>query len=296
MNTASRLILAFGLAFLAATGFTAAPRAQAQDVQITGPLAGAPAVRRMRIYRDGRFQVQPTFSFTLNDEFVRTMLPGVQIGYHLTDWLGIQAFIDYGLVNLNTGLTDQITKNGQTTDNNRLSLPHAGNFDKQVGQLKFLTGVQATFIPLRGKLSLFQAVFVDTDFYLFGGVAFASVQERANVTTGICKAGSADFDTMACNNSQTATATRMQVAPTFGAGLSMYVTDFMGITLEYRAFPFKWNNSGTDEGGTNEKRQPDKNGEFPDGKIDDADRFFHFNQMFTLGLAFYLPVRSEVTE
>ena len=296
MNTASRLVLAFGLFFVAATGIAVTPRAQAQDVEITGPLAGAPAVRRMRIYRDGRFQVQPTFSFTLNDEFVRTMMPGIQIGYHITDWLGLQAFIDYGAVSLDTGLTDQIKQNGQTTDNNRLSLPQAGNFDKQVGQIKFLTGVQATFIPLRGKLSLFQALFVDTDFYLFGGVAFAQVEERADVTTGICAAGSMDFDTDACNDSQIATAKRIQLAPTFGAGLSMYVTDFMGITLEYRAFPFKWNNSGTDEGGTNENRDSDKNGEFPDGRIDDADRFFHFNQMFTLGLAFYLPVRSEVTE
>jgi outer membrane beta-barrel protein len=296
MNTASRWMIAFALFFAATSGTLDLPRAQAQDVEITGPLAGAPAVRRMRIYRDGRFQLQPVFGFTLNDEFARTMLAGVQIGYHFTDWLGLHGFFQYGLFSLDTGLTDQVGDRGQTTERNRLSLPRPGKFSDQIGRLVFLSGVQATFIPLRGKLSLFQALFVDTDFYLFGGAAFAQVEERADVTTGICVLGATDFNVDACNRSQTARATRIQVAPTFGAGLSMYVTDFMGITLEYRAFPFKWNNSGTDEGGTNASRDADKNGEFPDGRIDDADRFFHFNQMFTLGLAFYLPFHSEVTK
>ena len=88
----------------------------------------------------------------------------------------------------------------------------------------------------------------------------------------------------------------MAIAPTFGVGLSMYFTDYLALTLEYRAFPFKWNTSGTDEGGQNKDRQPDNSGEFPDGQINEADRIFHFNQMFKLGLAFYLPFQGQVTE
>jgi len=293
MNTASRWLLALGL-LVAALGSTA--RVKAQDVEITGPLAGAPAVRKMRIYRDGRFQLQPTFGMTLNDEFSRTMLAGIQIGYHFTDWLGIHGFFDYGLFGIDTTLTDQVSKHGQTTDRNVLSLPSPGKFSDQIGQLKFLSGVQATFIPLRGKLSLFQAIFVDTDFYLFGGAAFAQVQERKDVLAGVCQASATVIASQPCLDSQTLRATRIQVAPTFGAGLSMYITDWVGLTLEYRAFPFKWNTSGTDEGGMNKKRQADKNGEFPDGAINSSDRQFHFNQMISLGFAFYLPVRSDVTE
>lgn len=296
MNIASRWLIALGL-LVAAAGVVQTPKAVAQDVEITGPLAGAPAVRKMRIYRDNRFQLQPLVGFTLNDEFARTILAGVQIGYHFTDWLGLHAFFDYNIYSIDTGLTDQIAKRGQTTDRNRLSLPSNERFPDQIGQMKFLAGVQATFIPLRGKLSLFQALFVDTDFYIFGGAAFASLEERANVTDGRCDVESPDFgDGSACLASQTARASRMQVAPTFGAGLSLYLTNFMGLTLEYRAFPFKWNNSGTDEGGLSKNRRPDKNGEFPDGKIDEADRFFHFNQMFTIGLAFYLPWTGKVTD
>jgi hypothetical protein len=85
MNTASRWMMALGLVVATAGGLTGSNKAAAQEVQITGPLAGAPAARHMRIYRDGRFQLQPTFGVTINDEFARSLLAGIQIGYHFTD-------------------------------------------------------------------------------------------------------------------------------------------------------------------------------------------------------------------
>jgi len=308
MNTASRFVL--GLLLSAAGFLLDASDVKAQEVQVTGPLAGAPAVRHMRIYRDGRFQIQPSFGVTIADDFARSMFVGAQIGYHFTDWLGLTAFFDFNTVKSgigNTGLTDQINDNGQTTNRNRLSLPSAGGFSDQVGRINYLAGVQATFIPLRGKLSLFQALFVDTDFYLFGGVAFAGIEERANILKGsmgetVCTG--AGFETAmgvrqnspACIETQGARASRMAIAPTFGVGLSMYFTDYLALTLEYRAFPFKWNTSGTDEGGQNKERKADNSGTFPDGQINEADRIFHFNQMFKLGLAFYLPFQGQITE
>ena len=307
MNTASRWLIALGLGLAMAGGLVHPTHAEAQEVQVTGPLAGAPAVRKMRIYRDGRFQIQPEFGATLVDEFTRTLFAGVQMGYHFTDWLGIHAFFDYGIP-LDTNLTDQVAQTGQRTDYNALSLPNPANFSKQVGHIKFLTGVQATFIPLRGKLSLFQAAFVDTDFYLFGGVAFASVEERSDVNTngeGYClpatfrEAREMNKYQQAvdeCEATQDPGTTRLAIAPTFGVGVSLYFTDYLAMTLEYRAFPFKWNTSGTDEGGTAQDRTPDSSGPFPDGKIDSSDRTSQFNQMFRLGFAFYLPFHGEVTE
>ncbi|MDB4988953.1 MAG: hypothetical protein JWN04_4131 [Myxococcaceae bacterium] len=308
MNTASRWLIALGLG-LAVTGVLIdAPHAAAQEVQVTGPLAGAPAVRKMRIYRDGRFSIQPEFGATLVDEFKRTLFMGAQIGYHFTDWIGVHGFFDYG-ASLNTDLTKQVKRAGQTTDYNALSLPNPRKFDQQVGQIKFLTGIQATFIPLRGKLSLFQAWFVDTDFYLFGGAAFASVQERSNVTDGsTCSASTFRAARMvpgtsainnaldACAKTQGAHSTRLAIAPTFGAGISFYLSSYVAMTLEYRAFPFKWNTSGTDEGGLSQKRKPDSSGPFPDGKIDSSDRTSQFNQMVKLGFAFYLPFQGEITK
>jgi outer membrane beta-barrel protein len=299
MNTASRLLAVLGLSLAIAGGAFGASRAEAQEVQVTGPLAGAPAVRHMRIYRDGRFQIQPSFGLTINDEFAQSTFAGVQLAYHFTDWLGLSAFFHYDVYSNDTGITDQVVKRGVVTDRNRLSLPTAGGFSDQIGRITYLSGVQATFIPLRGKLSLFQALFVDTDFYLFGGVAFAGIEERADVAEGTCSGPIYEMNPAnesICRASQNARASRMAIAPTFGVGLSLYFTDYLAMTLEYRAFPFKWNTSGTDEGGRNEKRQLDESGEFPDGKIDASDRSFQFNQMFTLGFAFYLPVHGEITE
>jgi outer membrane beta-barrel protein len=309
MNTASRWLTALGLVVAAESFVIDAPHAEAQDVQVTGPLAGAPAVRKMRIYRAGRFQFQPQFGATLVDEFSRTMFVGAQIGYHFTDWLGIHAFFDYGseMLSIDTGLTDQVKSTGQRTDLNALSLPDPSKFSDQIGRINFLTGVQATFIPLRGKLALFQAAFVDTDFYLFAGAAFANVQERANVTDGTCTAetfrrarqmgtGALNDANSDCLATQGRTATRLAIAPTFGVGLSMYFTDYLAMTLEWRAFPFKWNTSGTDEGGMNKSREDDNSGGFPDGQIDEADRTSQFNQMFRLGFAFYLPFTGKITE
>ena len=311
MNTASRWLIALGLGLAVAGGvLVESPHAAAQEVQVTGPLAGAPAVRKMRIYRDGRFSIQPEFGATLVDEFTRTLMFGATIGYHFTDWLGVHAFFDLGQ-GLNTDLTKQVEKIGQRTDYNALSLPNRSQFHNQIGQLKFLTGVQATFIPLRGKLSLFQAWFVDTDFYLFGGAAFASVEERANVNAGAngttClpqtfrdarAAGDTNFTAKnrECTDTQGARATRLAIAPTFGVGLSLYLTSYLAMTIEYRAFPFKWNTSGTDEGGLNKDRKLESSGPFPDGKITAADRTSQFNQMVKLGFAFYLPFQGEITK
>lgn len=322
MNTASRWLIALGLVLATAGIVLDPPRAAAQEVQVTGPLAGAPAVRKMRVYRDGRFQFQPEFGATLVDEFSRTLFVGAQIGYHFTDWLGVHAFFDYGggPLSLDTDLTKQVESTGQRTDNNALSLPDPRNFSAQIGRINYLTGVQATFIPLRGKLAMFQALFVDTDFYLFGGVALASVTERANVVrkervldgsrtpmpapcTATALRNARDNGTAAfngandtCLDTQTADTTRFAIAPTFGVGLSMYFTEYLAMTLEWRAFPFKWNTSGTDEGGMNADRDPDSSGPFPDGQINESDRTSQFNQMFKLGFAFYLPFSGEITE
>jgi outer membrane beta-barrel protein len=298
MNTASRLLIALGLFVATAGSLLGASEAAAQEVQITGPLAGAPAVRHMRIYRSGRFQLQPGLGFTINDEFSRSMMAGIQLGYHFTDWLGIHGFFNYTYYPLDTDLTDQISERGQSTEYNRLSLPTAGGFKDQIGHINFMAGVQATFIPLRGKLAMFQALFVDTDFYIFVGAAFAGVEERSDVKDARCTSESWAQPTgrQSCIDSQSARTSRVALAPTFGVGLSLYFTDYIAMTLEYRAFPFKWNTSGTDEGGSNRSRKPDNSGEFPDGQITEADRTFQFNQMFGLGLAFYLPAKAKITE
>ncbi len=278
---------------LAGTG----PTAHAQDVAVQGPLAGAPAVIGLRIYREMRLQIQIQSTMTLQDEFSRTFLFGGQVMFHPTDWLGFGVWGGFAAVNMDTNLTEQVMSKGQPTSLNVLSLPKPGAFAQQIGHIKWIAAPQISFIPLRGKLGLFEKLFIDADFYAFGGVGFIGLEERADVERAAALQVCGVTNTSGANLSgainclaptQSARASRTAIAPTFGVGLSLYMTNYLAMTIEWRALPFAWNTSGTDESGN-------ARGNFPDFKIDSQDRLMHFNHMISLGLAFYLPTEPKLS-
>lgn len=289
MRKAKRLVITLAVAVLG----LAAPRtplAHAQEIQVKGPLAGAPAVIGMRIYREMRFQVQLHATMTLQDEYSRTVLFGGQLMFHPTDWLGIGVWGGFAPIHIDTFLTDQVKEKGQVNAVNVLSLPSAQGFHNQIAHINWMAAPQVAFIPLRGKLGIFEKLFIDTDLYLLGGIAFAGLEERApvdgalfNQCKGMAMGGNlgAQIDCFR-NQTQGKRASRSTVAPTFGVGLSLYMADFVAMTIEWRAMPFSWNTSGTDESGA-------ARGDYPDDRIDEKDRLSHFNHMLTLGFAFYFP-------
>jgi len=274
--------------------------ASAQEIQLTGPLAGAPAVRQLRLHRAGRFEVSPTVSFTLLDEYQRTILVGRRLNFNITDWLAIGGWIAGGVVHTTTGLSDHIDEvtngNGSTTGrrytepnnypnnisvNNLLTRSSIGApFKDQLGTIQSVISPQITLVPFRGKLAIFQKIFVDTDAYIFGGPAFVGIKERSDCP---------DANGVDCNNLFT-TSTRTAIAPTFGLGLSFYMGKFMSLGLEWRGLPFAWNTGGFDTRGG----APD--GRFPDNKINKDDREFKFNQLLSVSLGFYLPTKLKNSE
>jgi hypothetical protein len=266
--------------------------ARAQEVQVEGPLAGAPAVIGLRVYRAMRFQIQLHGTMTLEDEFSRAILPGGQLMFHPTDWLGIGVWGGFAAGNIDSALTDEVKAKGQTNSVNVLSLPNAQHFPDQIGRITWMAAPEVQFIPLRGKLGIFEKLFVDTDFYVFGGVGFAGIKERRDVTQDIsdnCRTRGDLAAQIDCfDDTQGLRSSRVAIAPTFGAGLSLYLAEFLAMTLEWRALPFSWNTAGTDEAG-------DPRGNFPDSKIDSNDHLSHFNHMFTLGFAFYLPTTPKIS-
>jgi outer membrane beta-barrel protein len=248
------------------------------------------------VYRALRLQIQLHMAMTLQDEFSRSYIPGAQLIFHPTDWLGIGAWGGLAL-NVDSSLTDQVVTKGQTNSVNVLSLPDPKLFSQQIGRLKWIVVVpQLTFIPLRGKLGIFEKVFLDSDFYVFGGLALVGIEERADVTdlqynactangTGSLAAAIPCFSGTANSNARSS---RMAVTASFGAGLSLYLADFVSMSIEWRAVPFPWNTSGTDESGS-------ARGDFPDKQINSADHLSHFNHMLTLGFGFYLPTSPKIS-
>lgn len=302
-RTAARRILAALSATVALSAVT--QTAQAQEILLTGPLAGAPAVRQMRLYREGRFEIAPAVSFTLLDEYQRTIVLGARLNYNFTDWLAIGAWGGVGsVVRLTTHLTDEIDKVNQKRAANwnqdpaarepiealnsqltSVNLSHNGiAFKEQLAGIDWLVAPQVTLVPFRGKIALFQGIHIDTDLYFFGGPAFIGLTERADCGQGTD--GPVD-----CSSDQAfGTASRVAIAPTFGLGLTFYINDWSALGFEYRALPFSWNAAGWDVSGGH------KDNRFPDNKITNADRQFAFNQLLTISFNFYLPTQNRVSE
>jgi hypothetical protein len=149
------------------------------------------------------------------------------------------------------------------------------NLEDQLGGIDWVAAPQITLTPFRGKLALFQSIYLDTDFYFSAGPAFIGLTEREN-----CNPCAGQFDTTS----------RLAIAPTAAVGFSFYVNKWSAIGWEYRFLPFAWNISGFDTAGGG------KDSEFPDNKISDADQRFRVNMAMTLSYNIYLPTQYKVSE
>jgi outer membrane beta-barrel protein len=278
----------------AACALSVVGAADAQELQLTGPLKGAPAVRHLRLYRQGRFEIAPEVSFSLLDEYRRTILAGARLNYNITDWLAIGVWGGAGVVSTTTDLTDQINTNAPRDVLTATNVNHSGTtketfrslpFADQTAKISYVVSPQLTFIPFRGKLAIFNKIFVDTDLYLAGGVAFVGIQER-----GDCGPGTTGGQLSCSTPDSFKLASSTKFAGTFGVGLTFYPSDFVSLGVEYRALPFAWNRSGFDSRGSG------PNGNFPDQKITSADDTFKFNQFVTIALGFSFPTKPKISE
>ncbi len=291
---ASTLALAVTAGALVATEKSA----HAQSIVLTGPLKGAPPVIKLRQYRDGRFEIAPAFAFTLLDEYEHSYFLGARVNYYFTDWLAVGVW-GGAFLNANTDLTSQIDNIAprDTLDqsnvapcvpNGALSTPSATcgggpgthpTFSDQTAQLVWTVMPQVTAVPFRGKLALFQALFVDTEAYVFLGAGAVGVNERANCGN--------QGDPHTCNEAASfALSSQAKFAPTFGLGLTFFLNDLVNIGVEYRALPFSWNRGGFDSRGLG------PNNNFPDGKINGDDETFKFNQVIGISVGVMLGKRK----
>jgi hypothetical protein len=284
------------LASIAAAGvLSVAAAANAQELELTGPLKGAPAARHMRLYREGRFEIQPTASFTLLDEYRRTILFGARANYNLRDWIAIGVWGAFGAISTNTNLASEINSTAPRDDLTAINVNHSGGpspaaygnepFTAQTAKLNWVLAPQLTFIPFRGKLAIFNKIFVDTDFYVAAGPAFVGISERANC--GPAAGGNAP----ACSDPSSFVLTgKTKATATFGVGFTFYPSNFVSFGVEYRALPFSWNRAGFDSRGAG------TNDNYPDGSITSADDTFKFNQMVTISVGISLPTAPRISE
>jgi hypothetical protein len=287
--------LAAGLAL--AGVMAVANDASAQEIQITGPLAGAPAVRKERLHRDGRFELTPQFAFSLLDEYRQTHAVGATLQYNLKDYLSIGAFGFVTLFSPTTDLTDQIDQVADRNSRTAPNLNHTGagptnfgyaSFKDQTSKISFFAGPQAQFAPFRGKIALFQKLFIDTDLYIHAGLAFVGLQERPDC------GGAGQLSCTDPNSFKLAGS--LAITGTGGLGLSFYTNGLIGFRAEYRALPFTWTRAGFDSAGSG------TGGKFPNLQtggtaiVDSHDQSFRWNQMVTIGVVIAFPTQPKLSE
>jgi hypothetical protein len=299
------------VAACAATALSAAP-ASAQEILLTGPLAGAPAVRKMRLHREGRFEISPGVAFTLLDEYQRSIIPGLRITYHPTDWLGFGLWGGYGLT-VSSNLADELQKTGvddrQCGDNpsskacrltavnltrkdaggqpgvNKDGSARTGQLTQdQFGSMTWFLAPQVTAVPFRGKVALFASVFADADIAFFAGPAFVGLRERKHC-------GKDDDGTQLDPCSQSfSLVDRVAPTVTFGLQFNFYINDFLGFGAEFRGLPFSWNTSGFDNHGAGQDKA------YPDQSVNGADSEIKFNSMINVYATIALPTKIKTTE
>lgn len=302
MTTASTRRLLVTLA--ASLGlFALTETAGAQEILLTGPLAGAPAVRELRLYRQGRFTVTPSASFTLLDKYQRTILPGLELDYNFTDWLSLGVWGAFSPEPLHLSLG--LTKNIQSVNEDRACRDANGNplvpsatpegtacrltsvnlgpeFEDQLGQITWVAAPQITGVPFRGKVALFKSIYIDTELFFFAGAAFVGLSERRDCGP--------DGEFTCVEGASFERESRVAIAPTAGLGFTFWANDWSGLSLQYRLLPFGWNSGGFDTAGG------DPDGEFPDQAVDKSDRPYQFNQLLTVGWSFYLPFQHRISQ
>jgi len=309
------------LGALGAAWVSGAKEAAAQEILLTGPLKGARSAHDLRLYRKGRLKFAPTATFTLLDEYQREILVGARLNYNITDYFAIGAWGGYAFspLKLETGLVQKIQQvsDQRSQDNatrlvagrqpnlqNRLTSLNLGhNFKDQLGSIDWIVAPQLTFVPFRGKLALFQSIYVDADLYFFAGPAIAQLKERKDCsgTTSTLRGGCSSERPSGANDANAAPipipnaetfpmATRVAIAPTFGLGFTFYVNRWNALGFEWRAVPFGRNTGGFDNHGGG------PNADFPDQAVNSKDRDLKLNQMLSVSWNFYVPFDFQVSE
>ena len=304
-----RFTLLLVFAVIASIGAMTPKKVSAQEILLEGPLAGAPAVRKLVQYRKLRFSVGPQFSYTLNNEYVHNFLLGLRMEFGFIDWFGIGLTGFYGF-NAPTKLTKHISSSRdiggdatQPTSSNWPSYTGAGNFEDQIALLKGMYLAHLNFVPFRGKMSLFEKLFVAIDGAIFVGGGIVHFQERKKCSGDSCG-----------RITSPEVSRESQIGGTFTAGLNFnaYINEFVAVNIEFRATPFKWNAGGTDESGQAaaewQLSDPNANvtgdeewvykssgkGDYPDGKINKDDRKWNPNMTIGIGVSVFLPTSPSI--
>jgi outer membrane beta-barrel protein len=166
------------------------------------------AVQQIYAMRARRFELNPYWGFTLNDQFVGHPGPGLAINYYLTNVLAI------GINgNFYAGLNSDSDFNFENRRATRVAVP--------LNEYQFSAALNFTYVPMYGKFAAFGDFIFHYDAYVVGGVGTISTRPIAVIDPDNRK-----FDY------------EPKVAVNVGLGLRIFLNRWFAITGEVRDYIF----------------------------------------------------------
>jgi outer membrane beta-barrel protein len=289
-----------------------------------GVLEGEPIVRKKLQLRKFRFQLTPFIGMSLSQPFVHMGYVGARAGVHFADWIGLRAGFGYGVVALDSKLLKAINRGGLPVgiepgatdtsvsggpmcptepsggapcrqivdDDNPAPLLH--DFRSGLTKAQWQASVDAVFTPFSGKLGLFSAIFTEYDIYLFGGLGLVGFNQRYSGAQSTAELLGIDPETCIqgdgtendeCILHPVKSDTGVKVGGSFGAGLNLFLTDWVSLNLEFQDIVTRNNLAGLN---TTVSDIPPK--------VDNGDKDVFHNVTFQLGATFYMPFKAKRTK
>ena len=253
----------FFIAVALALGLGLPAAAQAQERK--SPLADAPAVRRRVELRDKRFEIGVGAGTTLGQDFYHAVMVNGRIGFHLTDWLALSGWGAFNLTpNMTTSFHDKLL--GVLEDTSKDRTPTKDAALAGMNKIGEAFALQAELVPFTGKFGLFSRLFMNYDFYAFGGPGFIDFKA----------------DTLCDSDMKPSCAiTGLKIGANFGLGMHLFANDFFALNFEVRDILVQNNPAGRDENG--------------DGFANNRDLSWDSNYIMSLNLMFFLPGRATIS-
>lgn len=246
-----------------AVGLPVAARAQERK----SPLADAPAIRKRLELREHRFEIGAGITSSVGQDYYHAIMVGARLGFHITDWLALSGTIAQNITpSFKTAFHERlydVLKDVKPGVDRTPTYDQAAAGMSKIGQI---IGAQVELVPFTGKFALFSKLFLNYDFYGFGGPGFINFAADTPCP---------DAPGPSCADNG------MKIGANFGAGMHAYFNDWFAVNIEVRDLFLRSNPAGRDENG--------------DGVADTNDQAWHSNIFTSLNLMFFLPGKAPVS-
>jgi len=188
--------------------------------------------------------------------------------------------------------------------------PLRHDFQAGLTKLQFQGSVDLAFTPFAGKLGLFSAIFTEYDIYIFGGLGFVNwarhYPDAQSTVTQLNNSGDPNLvipnstdpqldnycenvggaPNSECLLNPVSPDTGFRLGGSFGAGIHLFLTDWLSINPEVHDIVVAHNDAGLNATIDDVPPQVQNGGS-------GSDRVARHNVSFNLGFAFYVPPKAK---